>query len=545
MIEIWNVWRTIAILTVVCLLSGFETRVHADERSLPNDWPIESVVDYYVESRQADRSVEPSGQINDTQFARRIYLDLVGRMPSYPEAMEFDACDRPDKRQELVDRLLNSTGFIRHQSDELETLLMYPDDGNMRDYLMRAVKQDIRWDQVFTDVVTAQQANDEGGGASAFIKARLKDTDKLTNEISVRFFGVNISCAQCHDHPLVAAWTQDHYYGMKSFFDRTFDNGGFIAEREFGFVSYRTTKGEQRQAKLMFLSGNVVSEPTYMEPNDEAKQAEKKRLDEAKKDKKPSPAPTYSRRNRLIEVGLGEAGRQWLAKSLVNRLWYRLFGHGLVMPLDQMHVENSASHPQLLDWLARDLIEHKYDVKRLIRGLVLSRTYSRDSAWSGKGSRPESDLFAVARVRPLTPHQLGASLKVATLEPTSISTKVLPAEREQKLDAAAQAGRSLSPRFEMPSDEMQISVSEALFMTNGSQVAQELLAGGLAAQLASHEDVQQIVDTAVQSILLRHPDPEESMALVEFVSQRMDDRQSACRQLVWTLLTSTEFRFNF
>src|SRR5438876_884101 len=82
----------------------------------------------------------------------------------------------------------------------------------------------------------ADESDPKTKGSSEFIKARVSDIDRLTNDVSVLFFGVNVSCAQCHDHPLVNAWKQDHFYGMKSFFARTFDNGGFLAEREFGPV---------------------------------------------------------------------------------------------------------------------------------------------------------------------------------------------------------------------------------------------------------------------------------------------------------------------
>ena len=110
---------------------------------------------------------------------------------------------------------------------------MYPDGGNLRDYLKKTVAENRSWDQIFRDLMLAEQGADSTTGASAFVRARLNDVDKMTNEVSVRFFGVNISCAQCHDHPLVNDWKQDHYFGMKSFFSRTFENGGFIAERPY------------------------------------------------------------------------------------------------------------------------------------------------------------------------------------------------------------------------------------------------------------------------------------------------------------------------
>src|SRR5690606_15539413 len=116
--------------------------------------------------------------------------------------------------------------------------------------------------------------------------------------------GVNVSCAQCHDHPLVADWTQDHYYGMKSFFVRSFENGDFIGEKSYGLVEYKTTAGEARQAKLMFLTGQIFDEPENKEPDDKAKKAEKELLEKLKKEKKAPDAPEYSRRAKLVEIAL-------------------------------------------------------------------------------------------------------------------------------------------------------------------------------------------------------------------------------------------------
>lgn len=255
-----------------------------------------------------------------------------------------------------------------------EPLLMYPKHGDLRlSQNVRCRRPSLGSD--YRDLMFAEQGADANQGPSAFLRSRLNDNDKMTNEVSVRFFGVNISCAQCHDHPLVSDWSQDHYYGMKSFFARTFENGGFIAEREYGLVDFSTTKGEQQRAKLMFLTGEVLAEPDYVEPNDQQKQGMNKHLEEMRNARKAPLAPAYSRRSRVIEAGLSLTGKHWMARSLTNRIWYRMFGYGLVMPVDQMHSENPASHPELLEWLAGDLVAHDFDLKRLIRGLVQSRAY--------------------------------------------------------------------------------------------------------------------------------------------------------------------------
>src|SRR6185437_3014953 len=136
---------------------------------------------------------------------------------------------------------------------------------SLREYLSVAIRENRGWDQIFRDLMLARE--DAGGarGSDQFLKARAKDTDRLTNDVSMLFFGVNISCTQCHDHPLVDEWKQDHFYGLKSFFNRTFLNGTFLAERDYGLVTYKTPEGEDRNAPLMFLTGARPQEPATAE----------------------------------------------------------------------------------------------------------------------------------------------------------------------------------------------------------------------------------------------------------------------------------------
>src|SRR5204862_228374 len=142
------------------------------------------------------------------------------------------------------------------------------------------------------DLLRADESDAQRKGTGEFLRRRLTDVDKLTNEVSTVFFGVNVSCAKCHDHPLVRDWKQDHFYGMKSFFNRTFDNGGFLAERDYGTVKFKTTKGQDKQAKLMFLTGMAIDGPEVKEPNGEEQKKEKALLEEFKKKKMAPPPPS-------------------------------------------------------------------------------------------------------------------------------------------------------------------------------------------------------------------------------------------------------------
>src|SRR5262249_3888614 len=143
-----------------------------------------------------------------------------------------------------------------------------------------------------------------------------------------------------------------------------------------------TTDGKDKQAKMMFLTGKMIDAADAGEASNEEQKQERELFETAKKNKTPPPRPKFSARQQLVELSLQPGEREFFARSIVNRLWHRLLGHGLVMPLDQMHSQNKPSHPELLDWLARDFAEHNYDLRRLTRGLVLSQAYSRSSRWT-------------------------------------------------------------------------------------------------------------------------------------------------------------------
>jgi hypothetical protein len=329
---------------------------------------------------------------------------------------------------------------------------------------------------------------------------------------------------------------------MKSFFNRTYLSGGRLAERETGLVKFKTTKGVERQARLMFLTGKVVETDTLKESPGDVKKSKKT---STKAEPAPVP-PKFSARAELVKLSLQPGEREFFARSIANRVWHRFFGYGLVMPLDQMHSENAPSHPELLDRLARDLIEHQYDLRRLIRGLVLSRAYGRDSLWD-KGETPQPTLFAVARVRPLTPMQLAMSLRLAVTDPQTLPGIARTEETDKRLQGLESSAGSLARLFEQPGDDFQVGVSEALLFSNGPSIEKDVLADGSDRLLNRLKQLKndEAIEIAVRTILCRPPRDEERKLLGDYLKQRADRPAEARRQIVWALLTSTEFRFNY
>ncbi len=537
-------YRTLTALLLMVLLLSEMVQGQQEETLLPADRPISEVVDFYVERSLQEIELSSAKQATDSALLRRTTLDLVGRIPTVYEAQNYLKSEATDKRTDLVDRLLASPGYRQHQVNELGRLLHPENSTQLQKYLTHAVDKDASWDLIFRDLMLPPTKPEKAPEADRFIKSRIGDIDKLANDTSVLFFGVNISCAKCHDHPLVEQWKQNHFFGMKSFFSRTFANGDFLSERDYGAVQFKTTAGETKTAELMFLSGKIVDEPSWKEPTEEEKKKLKTQLEELKKKKQPTPAPSFSRRSKLVEVALSTEEQDFFARNIVNRVWYRVFGNGLVMPLDQMHEGNPPSHPELLDWLARDMVSHNYDLKRLLRGLVLSKAYARQSYWDQE-TRPDAEWFAVANTKPLSRHQYGHSLKLASMNPDQFKLDD-EAKLNEQLNQVYQAN-GFNSQLDQPIHDFQVSTTEALLFSNSDRVTKELLqesGSTLVGKLKSLENDTERVELACWSILSRAPDDEERKILLAYLATRRERPVEGIQQLVWALLTSTEFRFN-
>lgn len=520
------------------LLAG---SANAKKPLAPNQ-PIETAIDGAINATLKEWNVTAAPQASEANLVRRLTLDLAGRTPTAIEVREYVDSTDADKRVQLVDRLMKSEEFADQMADRFDFMLMADTGASLRDYLKPAFVENRPWNQIFRELLLPKQKTDDDRKVAEFVRRRANDTDKLTVDVSSIFFGVNVSCAQCHDHPEVIEWSQDHYYGMKSFFNRTFDNGGFVAERETGLVKFTPLDSEEKTATLMFLSGAELKEPAVEDPSKE----EQKKIDEQfkklVKEKKAPPAPKYSRRARLLDVALSEDGEPFFARSIVNRLWYQFFGYGLVMPLDQMHNANPSQHEELLNWLAKDLASHDYNLRRLVRGLTLSEAYSRTSLWEND-TRPNQDLIAVANVRPLTPRQLARSLSLAAADTTSIGGSMSLDERQKKIASMANTGNERE--FQQPRVNHQVTANEALFFSNSEQFQKSYLAGGLFRHLKEMTDADEMIKVAIWQTLGREPEDEECKLFAEYLDARSDHRDEACQQVIWALLSSSEFRFNY
>jgi hypothetical protein len=404
------------------------------------------------------------------------------------------------------------------------------------------------WDVMFREMMLADDAEEETAAAKEFLVSRINDVNKMTNDTSKLFFGVSVNCAQCHDHPLVWEWKQDHYFGFASFFNRTYvTKSKQLAEKFEGDLKFRTTEGEEKSAQFMFLTGASIEEPV-VEVSDEQKKEWNEQIKQAQKeDNVPIPQPNFSPRQEFVKLALADENQSFFAQSIVNRMWASLFGRGIIDPPDQNHSGNMPSHPLLLKWLERDLITHNYDLKRLLGGIVASRAYARSSEW-GEGERPEPWFFAVSEVRPLTPRQYSLSLLLSTTSPESLPSSV---EDEKWVEFRAKYEKSaegMADQLELPTEHFQVSVDEALLFSNNARIENDYLRDSgdkLVGYLKQLERPEEQVRVAIKATLGREPDVAETAAFLSYLKERSDRPIEGLKQMVWSLITSPEMRFNF
>jgi len=527
------------------------TVANAEEELLAPETPIAESIDHYIDATLAKEEITPSPPIRDAAFLRRVTLDLAGRIPTLHEQGAYLSSDDPGKKQKLVDRLLASPDFDFHQRNRLDELLLAPIKKNneWREYLLRSVQQNKPWDQMFREMMLADGSDEETKAAKEFLAGRVKDVNKMTNDTSKLFFGVSINCAQCHDHPLVWEWKQDHYFGFASFFNRTYQTkSGLLAEKFDGEMKFRTTEGEEKTAKFMFLTGASIEEPSTEVSKEEQKKRNARIKAAQKEEDAKIPEPEFSPRTEFVKLALAEDNQSFFAQSIVNRMWKSLFGSGIIDPPDQNHSGNMPSHPQLLKWLERDMVDHNYDLERLLGGIVMSEAYARSSEWSGDGERPQTWFIAVSEVRPLTPRQYSLSLLISCTSPEQLPTSVEDEKWANFRQRYEKSAEGMADQLELPSEHFQVSVDEALLFSNNSRIENDYLRDSgdkLVGYLKQQEKPEEQIRTAIRATLGREPDVAEMAEFLKYLQAREDRPVDGLKQLLWALITSPEMRFNF
>jgi hypothetical protein len=517
-----------------------------------NPTPLHRRIDHWIMAPR-DFARCDAGPASDAEFLRRIYLDLIGTIPPAETARAFLRNPDAHKRQALIDELLASPAHARHLANLLDVMLMerrravQMPEALWVEYLRASCAANKPWDVLVREILSADGADPKTRPAARFLLDR-GEPNLITRDISRLFLGTNLQCCQCHDHPRIDDYKQDHYYGLFAFIGRTSlvrDKAvGMIvlSEKADGETTFQSVFDPAKVTKtaLPRVPGGPVSKDVPVEAGKAYVMV-------------PSPnsrgVPRNSRRARLAD-SLARADYEPFRRNIANRLWAVMMGRGLIHPLDMDYGANPPSHPELLDELARDIAERKFEMRGFLREIALSQSYGRSSVLKPGVVEKEMPLYAAALLEPLTPEQFAWSLIQATGLTDSTRLSLGASPREEVVHARLVANVAPFVRaFASPPGTpagFDATVDQALFLANGPLVRSWLAprAGNLTDRLSRLTRPEDVADELYLSILTRLPDDEERQEVAGFLGSRSTDRPAALQDLAWALLTSAEFRFN-
>jgi hypothetical protein len=510
--------------------------------------PLPARIDAMIDARAKGNAFSPPA--DDAEFLRRVTLDLAGRIPSASEARAFLDDRSADKRTGRIDALLAGADYPRRMQELFNAMLMerLGERAAWNDYLRESFRANRPWDAMARDILRGMP---EPAGASFFLSKRLEnygenpvDYANLTRDIGRLFLGKDLRCAQCHDHLFIKDYKQADFQGLFGFV-----RSAYLADAAKGIVGEKPGQG-----KMKFISVFGKLEQTTgprLPGRKELTIPVSKKGDEYRQPPDPKKrTPGVLRFSPLEELAREVPQSPDFSRNIVNRLWWAMMGRGLVHPLDLHHAGNPASHPELLDLLAREFVEHEYDIQWLLRQLALTKTYQRSSRMPEGVTKVDPALFLTAVEKRLSAEQLlWATLEATGMREsiTKVSMKgkgkgaVHPLEQARLGFVRAFAG----PRRE-PEEEFAPSLRGALFLLNEPAVLAWFAPqpGNLVERLGKVAD-DKLAEELYLSVLTRRPDADEAALVAATLKGKADkDRTRAVGRLAWALVASTEFAVN-
>lgn len=493
-------------------------------------------IDRDIQGPLDEAKIETSPLADDAEFIRRVYLDIHGVVPAPEKVVEFIDSKDPDKRALLIDELLGSPRYALRMTDNYSSLL-YPttaaNRGSNRQYLNRWLEQafaEKSWDRIAREILTATGKAKENG-AMVWLMEDYKTSlpsHEITNIVAPLFLGIQLKCAQCHDHKFAKPLKHAVYWGMAGFFRRVY---GKPANQEAVNNFDITERGDPRKL-----------------PEDSLEVA---------------PAFPDGALPKLVE---GEPYRpvfaDWLtapdnpyfARAAVNRAWAQYFGQGLVNPIDDMHSARTPSHPELLQVLSTQFVANGFDLKYLVRAICNSKTYQRTSRPHGN-NRDDDTLYSHMPLRALNGRELFDSL-----------TTILGESKERGKGDAGVSGtplRDMFAGFFTPEDRCRPTqyshgVPQLLRLMNDEQFGIRGKRADAVFARAGWPDKkpEQIIENLFLIVYSRRPTAEESARYVKYVAapETEDDKRERGRvkgatpapyvRVLWALTNSSEFLLN-
>lgn len=516
-------------------------------------------LDALMEKFLASTKAPAASLTNDVEFVRRIYLDVTGKLPTPDQTRAFLNAREKDKRARLIDHLLATpeyaTNWARYWRDVIGFHATNQNAGriglpDLQDWLAKQIAKDRPWDEISKELITATGPTNENG-ASAFVLAHDGQAVEVAGEVSRIFLGVQIQCAQCHDHPN-DSWKRQQFHEFASFFAGT---------------RIRRVGKTQPQIFEVFAPGKPrYTMPDLKNPQTPIPVAPKFFL---ASDMKPLPNGLTAADRRLAgaEFVIGQ-DNPWFAKAYVNRVWYALTGDAFTLPVDDMGPGRVVTAPEVLETLASQWRQGGYDVRWLFRTILNSKAYQREvrSTFSASGRAPFAancpsrlradqilDSLAQALNLPLDgPGGAGPGMgKAKGADKKGLGADVKDAAG--KVKGAAGLARRFGPRFgfnvifgvdpSVPNDDVLGTIPQALFLMNAPQInrAMEARPGTVLGEiLASTSDNRAALDALYVRVLAREPSLNEVKTCGRYV-ETVGNRREAFEDVLWTLINSTEF----
>ncbi|MCA8992315.1 MAG: DUF1553 domain-containing protein [Planctomycetaceae bacterium] len=506
------------------------------------------VIDKQLAQEWKANEIAANPRATDAEWVRRVYLDLAGRIPTVAEAEAFLSDKNTEKDTLLVKRLLSGNEAAANLANIWTNLLV----GRMtrtpinrpalETYLTNQFAANRPWSETVTDLITAEGNGDDNGAAN-FLLAHLNNEAVPATAITARvLLGQQVQCSQCHRHPVVSEWDQDHFWTFNACFQQTRIVETTMIDQETGERTRIRELADEPGTKGSFyetLEGVVkVAYPGY-------------------DGQEISLEPETNRRAALAELLLGDEESD-VARAFVNRIWAQFFGYGFTSSVDDMGPHSPVSHPKLLDELSKRFVSSDYNVQELVEAICLSEAYRLSSKVpETTDDNPEHGslpLFSRVYVKPMSPEQMFQSLVVSSgASPSQIhSSMEMKSLREEWL---GQFFRPDETEENSESCTFDGSLRQALSLMNGDLVQSVTSAesGTLLDDLASsnESDVTKIRKICMAT-LSRYPSDRELASLRQvlrsYVRQRTERNVPArlavnegLRDLYWAYLNSSEF----
>jgi hypothetical protein len=494
--------------------------------------PEHNYVDKHVFAKLKMLSIPPSELCSDHEFIRRAYLDVCAVLPTPAEVKAFLADQDRDKRARLIDKLLDRPEYADFWALKWSDVLrisrktLGADGANLfHKWLHDHIRQNTPFNKVVHGLLTADGNTFTQGPANYY--RVVKQPEDLAETTAQLFLGIRLGCARCHNHPF-EKWTQDDYYSTAAFFARVqvkAEKKSTPKKIEAASV-YVELKGE-----VMHPRTGAVVPPRFLGG------------------KLPVLGPEQDRRE-VFADWLTAPDNPFFARAVVNRLWFHLFGRGIVDAPDDIRDSNPPANEALLDALAKDFIAHDFDVKHILRVILNSRTYQL-SATSNPFNKEDTRYFSHVVPKMLTAEQLMDAISQVTEVPEKIpgmppGTRVVQVpdfdEAPVFLNAISRPARTLPCECERDDE---VTLAKALQFVNGSTIMDKISndKNCLTRLLASKKTNEEIATELFLMVLGREPTTDNLRAVVEHVQKHAAHPRQGWEDVLWALMNTREFMF--